>query len=253
MLSPKLSHVATCCLLALSGGSAALHAQTISLPAGSVGLSVGYAPQAYEDSRKYSAVPLLHYETERWRIAGPSVDWKAYSRSNLSFSLRARYAMGDGYDDGDEPILEGMRDRKPGVWLGGAVAWDSGAVKLSVELLGDVSGKSDGLQGKLGLEREFPYGRYSLTPYAAVAVLDRDYVDYYYGVRASEERANRSRYDGSTTVNFEVGLRASYALTPKHVFSANVGATALGDGIKDSPLVDRSVLPAVRLGYQYRF
>ena len=240
-------------LFALSGYCWSVHAQQVKLPVGGIGLNAGYAPKAYEGSKKYGLMPLFTYETQHWRIAGASLDWKAYSEKGLTFSLRARYALTDGYDDGDEPIPEGMSDRKPGIWLGSALAWDSGVVKLRMELLGDVSGKSDGVQGKLGLERDLQFGRYSLTPYAAIAVLDQDYVDYYYGVKASEQRNDRRRYEGSTAVNFEVGLRASYALTPRHVFSADICATALGDGIKDSTLVDGSILPAARLGYLYRF
>ncbi|WP_375214447.1 MipA/OmpV family protein [Aquabacterium sp.] len=34
---------------------------------------------------------------------------------------------------------------------------------------------------------------------------------------------------------------------------ADVSATALGSAIKSSPLVDRSTLPGVRLGWLYRF
>ena len=222
--------------------SLGVHAQN-TLPVGGIGLGVGYAPQAYTDGDKYSVLPILYYETQRWRIAGTSLDWKVYNPERWTFALRARYALGDGYDSGDAPVLDGMDDRKPGFWMGGAAAWRGDAATLSFELLGDVSGKSKGLQGKLGVERDFPMGRYTLTPYAAMVVQDKDYVNYYYGVKAGEETSGRRRYDGSTAVNVQLGLRASYALTPRHVFTADVGATALGSGIKDSPLVDRSVLP----------
>lgn len=256
MLRNHLCRTAACSALTLLGASLGAQAQLVqqpTRPAGGIGLAAGYVPQAYTDGDKYSVLPVLYYETQRWRIAGPSVDWKVHGSQRWTFALRARYALGDGYDGGDAPVLDGMDDRKPGFWVGGAAAWSGGAVKLSVELLGDVSGKSKGLQGKLGVERDFPIGRYTLTPYAAVAVLDRDYVNYYYGVESSEQTASRSRYDGSGTVNVQLGLRASFALTPRHVFTADVGATALGSGVRDSPLVDRSVLPAVKLGYLYRF
>ncbi len=78
-------------------------------------------------------------------------------------------------------------------------------------------------------------------------------MDYYHGVTAAEARAGRAAYRADATANVEVALRLDHRLAPQHTAFADVGAMALGREIKNSPLVDRSTVPQVRLGYMYRF
>ena len=82
---------------------------------------------------------------------------------------------------------------------------------------------------------------------------DRKYVDYYYGVRAAESRADRAQYDGESAANVELGLRVDYAVAPKQTIFLDVSGTSLGSGIKNSPLVGRSSQTGVRVGSLYRF
>jgi outer membrane scaffolding protein for murein synthesis (MipA/OmpV family) len=42
-------------------------------------------------------------------------------------------------------------------------------------------------------------------------------------------------------------------LAPNQTTFVDLGVTRLGSSIKNSPLVDRSTLPMVRVGYLYRF
>jgi outer membrane scaffolding protein for murein synthesis (MipA/OmpV family) len=171
----------------------------------------------------------------------------------VSFSLRARYALGDGYESDDAPILNGMEERKPSFWLGGAVQWRTEYAKLSAEVSGDASSHSKGTEARLGVEHDFRFGRFMFTPRVAAVWRDAKYVDYYYGVRPEEATAFRPAYEGRGTTNAEVGLRTFYGISQHDGAFLDVSATALGSSIKDSPLVDRRILPAVRLGYLYRF
>jgi len=202
---------------------------------------------------KTRVIPLISFENEYVRVLGLGADIKLPSAGPVSFSVRARYALGDGYESDDAPILAGMAERKPSFWLGGAVQWRTEYAKLSAEVAGDASSHSKGTEARLGVEHDFRFGRFMLTPRVAAVWRDAKYVDYYYGVRPEEATAGRPAYEGRATTNAEVGLRTFYGFSLHDGAFLDVSATALGSSIKDSPLVDRRTLPAVRLGYLYRF
>lgn len=197
-------------------------------------------------------LPLFSYENRWIRASIPKVDLKFLSNESVTLSLRAKYA-GDGYDADDSPFLTGMDDRKGGVWAGGAMIWKTGIADLSAEVLGEVSGYSKGSRAKLQAERRFASGTFGLTPRLAVEWVDSKFVNYYYGVKRSEVRVDRSFYEGSSAANFEVGMRMDYTLARRHTLFLDTSAIRFGSAIKDSPLVDNSSQTTVSIGYIYRF
>jgi MipA family protein len=218
-----------------------------------LGLGVDVQQEPYRDMQNDTqGIPLLYFENYWVRVLGPSIELKLPPAGPVSFRLKARYAA-DGYDASDTPHLAGMADRKEGFWVGGEATWHTPYFNLSAELMGDASSHSEGRQFKLQADRRFEYGRFGFTPRLAAVQLDREYVGYYYGVNGSEVAAGRPRYEGDSTVNTEVGLRIDYALSPKQNVFLDLRSMRLGDGIKDSPLVDRSRQTGLRVGYLYRF
>jgi outer membrane protein len=118
----------------------------------------------------------------------------------------------------------------------------------------DISGNSKGKRISIGLERQFPIGeRFMLTPSATAIWLDDKYTNYYYGVRDTESRPGRPTYAPGSTVNGEFSLRADYFLDQRQAVFAQLGYTAFGSGIKDSPLTGRSGETMLFVGYLYRF
>ncbi len=125
---------------------------------------------------------------------------------------------------------------------------------VKLELLGDASGKSKGQRVLLGLERKWMLSpSLMLIPQVGVEWVDKKYVDYYYGVRASEATAGRAAYVGNGAVNAEISLASIYRFDKHHSMMLNVGVKSLGKEIKDSPIVDRSIESRVMLGYKYSF
>ncbi|MES2784574.1 MAG: MipA/OmpV family protein [Pseudomonadota bacterium] len=206
--------------------------------------------RAFDD--KARVLPLLVYVNEYVSVLGPIVDVKLPSAGPIGFRLRARYA-GDGYEADDSPYLAGMQDRDAGFWLGGAATWRNDIADLSGELLADVSGNSKGARFRLQADRRFAAGGIGITPRVAAQWLDSKYVNYYYGVRASEVRAGRPGYEGNAATNMELGVRVDFSLAPKQDVFVDLSATRLGSAIRNSPLVDRSSTTSLRLGYLYRF
>ena len=198
-------------------------------------------------------IPVVSYESRLFSVQGKTADVHVLGDETLSFSARAEYGFGDGYKASDSSALTGMSHRKEAIWLGGVVEWDAGWADLTASWLGDTSGRSEGQQVGLALERDIPMGALQLTPRIGAIWQDRNFVDYYYGVRASEARPGRAAYGGKSTINTELGMRAQYSLTNRQMVFLDLSANRVGSGIQDSPIVDRTWLPAVRAGYLYRF
>lgn len=208
--------------------------------------------------RESDALPLIYYENTYVMVFGPTAELKLpglriSDTQRFNFSIVATYDE-SGYEEGDARILDGMDDRDGGFWAGAKVEWENEVVNVSAEWLADASGDSEGQQASLGLERTWEFGEHiMLTPWVAATWLDKDYVDYYFGVRDSEARFDRPTYDGKSTVNTEIGVRGTYMFDQRHSVFLDLEAVRLGSEIKDSPLVDRSTANQVVFGYLYRF
>ncbi|MEO6920341.1 MAG: MipA/OmpV family protein [Collimonas sp.] len=219
-----------------------------------LGLGVGTAQRPYTGvSRRTTFLPIVMYESKWLHFFGNSLDLKLPSIDNFEFSLRAKYALNDGYKSSDAPILNGMQERKGSFWIGGAASWDNPYAKLSLELLTDASGKSKGNTLKLGAEHTFSYQKFRFTPHAGATWMDSKYVDYYYGVQTAEATATRAAYAGKSTANLEAGIRTDYALTRNQLIMIDISDTRYGTGITDSPLVDKSSSVAAHVAYVYKF
>lgn len=260
--SPRtIQHATAAAALALGLCTAAVAVAAPADEGSSWGLGVAAfsAQQPYTGiDREKRALPLISYENQYVRVFGPIVEFKAYSvdlggGQRLDLRVIGKYDF-SGYEAGDAPILSGMRERKSGFWAGGKVAWRTGVVDVTAEVLADASGKSKGRRANLGLEKNWRIGQhFMLTPRAGAAWVDKKYVDYYYGVAADEARAGRAAYVGKSGVNAELGLRGTYVVDAHHSMFLDVGVTKLAKKIKDSPLVDRATENRVGLGYLYRF
>jgi outer membrane protein len=221
-------------------------------PGWGVGLGAGFSRSPYRGyGTKTSALPILLYNGAYFRVAGPAVDFKLGSVGQFDFTLRAKYAN-DGYKSGDAPILNGMDERKDGFHLGGTATWRAPFAKFTLEWL-KAAGNSNGQTVKLGAERGFTTGSVRLTPHLGVTWMNNEYVNYYYGVKSSEANSTRAAYNGKSTANVDAGVRADYSVTTAQSVFLDLGVTHYGSGITDSPLVDRSTSPSLRLGYVYKF
>ena len=218
-----------------------------------VGASLKHSP--YKGiSTDNSYLPLVSYENKYVRLFGNVFDVKLPSAGLFDFSLRAKVALGEGYQASKSAYLSGMESRNGSIYLGGATTLHAGFADLSLDYLKDVSGNSKGSQLKLGIEHSFSFDRrYQVTPHASVTSLDAKYVDYYFGVKASEATAARPEYTGKSTTDAEFGVRFGYLITPHQRLLLDVTDTHWGSGISKSPLVDKTSTPGVLLGYIYSF
>lgn len=208
--------------------------------------------------RDTDALPLIQFENEYLQVFGPTIGLKLPSldlgeAQKLNFSLVGEYD-GSGYEDDDAKILEGMSKRKGGFWAGGKVEWNSDLVDVNAEWLADASGNSKGQRLALGLEKTWHFGNHvMLTPRLVASWHDKKYVDYYFGVRDNEVRADRAAYKGKSGISSALGARGIYMFDRTHSVFMDAEVSSLASSIKDSPLVDRSSTNSLLLGYLYRF
>lgn len=218
-----------------------------------VGALAGTQRKPYRDyDDKALLVPLITFENRWVRLQGPELDVKLYQAGPASLRWRSRLGM-EGYKAKDSPRLRGMAERKGGLWTGAAAVAQLGAYQVSTELLADASGHSKGSQWGLQVEQRIQAGPWAVTPRVAAHWVNGKYANYYYGVLASEARAGRAQYTAGATTNLELGLQVDYSPAQRHLVFADLSTQRLGGTIKDSPLVQRSSVSQLRLGYHYSF
>jgi outer membrane protein len=252
-ISSRFTCVAPVALASALASSATAQGDAATASSWAFGAGVNLSRKGYRDiDRDVLPLPLIAYESKWISASVPTLDLKAYRGDTVSLRLRARYAR-DGYEAKDSPFLAGMADRKGSAWVGGAALWRPGFANFSAELLRDAAGHSKGTRTKLQLDRRFALGTIGLTPRLGVEWLDREFVDYYYGVRAAEARTDRALYQGESSANIEAGLRFDYAFSRRHSVFTDFRLSRFGNAIKDSPVIEKSGQAGITLGYIYRF
>ena len=201
---------------------------------------------------KTRVVPAITFENRWVRLFGPSLELKLGQAGPARFSLLASYSE-DGDQPGDSSALAGMAERKAGIWLGARAVLPTEWANLSATWSADASGNSKGQRFSLTAERRFALGGVGISPRLSAHWSDSKATHYYFGVEPGEATAGRPTYSPGASVDTELGLRLDYRLAPKQMLFADFGVRAFGSAVKASPVVDRSSLPEVRLGYLYRF
>jgi outer membrane protein len=220
----------------------------------SLGLGAVAIQKAYRDvDSDNMVIPFVNYENKWVSLSGAKLDIKLHSEQSLSFRIRGRYVGSEGYESSDSPFLVGMDERKSSFWAGGAVIWKNDIANVSAELLADVSGNSKGSRFKLQVDRRFGVGKFGVTPRLGMEWYDSRYVNYYYGVKASDARIGRTIYQGDSSSGIEAGMRVDYSPARQHNMFLDFSITQFGNAIKGSPLVEKSNQSTMSIGYIYRF
>lgn len=195
-------------------------------------------------------IPFFFFDDKWIHAIGTTIDLKVGKWDGLAFTLRGNYAIADGYKGSDAPILNGMQTRRAAFWLGPAFKWETRYGDLSGDYL---SGGNKGQKAAVEFGKTLDYGRFSIEPHAGVDWFSSTYVDYYYGVRASEVQAGRSAYTGTSAYKESVGAKFDYRLTRQQLITLDLSVAHLGSGMTDSPIVGRRVIPEAKIAYLYQF
>ncbi len=231
---------------------------------GSVGL--GFATRIETSPYKgggtrYDLMPLYLYEGERLFLHANRVGLKLINEGDrIKGSAGQRLDVfieqrTEGYPviDKRPPILAGMAPRDSGMDFGLSYKYRQNWGTLQAELVRNVGGASSGSEARLGYSYDWRSGALLLRPTASVAFRDAKLNNYYYGVLPGEAIAGRPAYAPGAGVNSQVGLYASYDLSTHWRLLGGLSATYLAGSIKESPIVQKRVLPVVYVGAAYDF
>ena len=93
----------------------------------------------------------------------------------------------------------------------------------------------------------------TLRPGVTLALRDAKLNNYYYGVLPGEATASRPAYAAGAGINTTLGLYGAYDVSQNWRLLAGVSATVLSATVKNSPIVQRQVLPGIYVGAAYDF
>ena len=261
---PKPYHLLIGGLLALALGTS--HADGIEPFAdilkkpGSAGMGAGIRAKTSPylgDSTRYDLIPLYLYDGDRFFLhtnrAGIKLFTEGTDKNGQRFDVFVEQRL-EGFPSDKLPTsLAGMAPRDSGLNVG--LAWQRrqnwGTVRA--EFMHDIGSASDGTEARLGYGHQWRSGPWSLRPDISVSWRSAKLNNYYYGVRANEALASRAAYTPGSGWQSELGLYGSYELTQRWSLLAGVSATVLGSSVRNSPVVQKRVLPAVYIGAAYDF
>lgn len=198
-------------------------------------------------------LPLYLYEGERFFLRANRLGLNLVSADTERLDVFLHRRL-EGFPEDDVPSgLVGMEYRNVGVDFGFSYRHKLPWATLFGAIAQDVSGTSQGGEINLGLFHDWQHGRLLLRPSASVSWRSAKLNDYYYGVRPAEATADRPAYAPGAGVNTSLGLYASVAVSTGWQLLGSASVTALSRNVRDSPVVNDRVVPALSVGAVYDF
>ncbi len=240
---------ATCLLL---GSSFVVNAGDFTIGAGGVSFKSPY--KGYKDNS--DPFIFVEYEGENFSVGSTGAHYRFIGSDETPLSVYATLSsVGSDFKSKDSKYFAGMDDRDISVDMGVTAVYRLGeAGEFSASLLHDVSGAYKGFFADVSYSHAIDVGGMAIfSPTVGVSFLTKDYVDYYYGVRAKEATATRAAYKGDATVAPYVGYNVMVPVTDNWSLFHSANYTWLGSEIEKSPIVERDNTWSTTLGVAYTF
>ncbi|MGO4892969.1 MipA/OmpV family protein [Flavobacterium sp. W21_SRS_FM6] len=197
-------------------------------------------------------LPLIGYRSENLTVFGPFVNYHFYRQAGFEFSARL-VPVFEGYDESDSDVFIGMQDRDFSLALGLGASYQFGDLKFEVNGAHDVLNRSDGYEMGFSMSKVYRHGPVFIEPSVSLGYQDSHYVDYYYGVQASEATSTRAQYTGKSALNKTIGVSVMTPVFFNGMTRFSVENIWYDDAIADSPLTDTDSSIRVMLTYSRFF
>lgn len=198
-------------------------------------------------------LPLISYRGERLTVTGPRAEYLLGRTGPLNYSLRLAVDF-EGYEEDDDPRLEGLGDRDITLVAGGKVGlslpWK---LKAEAGLAREITGEHDGWTTRFNLERSWRKGSWILTPGIYLVHHDDRYTEYYFGVPAGLAREDRPVYNPDDAYRYGGGLTAIRRIGENWILTLRGDVLRLSDELTDSPLVEDDLEAGLIAGLTRRF
>lgn len=202
------------------------------------GAGVAESQDVYRDfDSRIVPIPVIAYQGENLRFYGPFVSYRFYSQDNFFSELLLQPTFA-GYQESDSHTFTGMDDRDFSLAAGVRVNYKWQKWQLSVDGVHDVLSVNEGYQ--LGARLSYPWkvGVAMIEPGISRHYWDKNYINYYYGVKTSEATAWRPAYEADAGVNSELDLSVRVFRVWGGMLGARLSYTVYDSSIDDSPLTD---------------
>ncbi|MES2363581.1 MAG: MipA/OmpV family protein [Pseudomonadota bacterium] len=206
---------------------------------------------------RYDLLPLYLYEGERLFLHANRAGVKLFNEGERNNGQRLDLFVEqrlEGFPVNNPPAsLAGMAARDSGLDLGLSYQYRQPWGTLKAEFVHDIGKTYKGSEARLGYAYDWRSGPWTLRPSLTVAFRDARLNNYYYGVLPGEATPDRPAYAPGSGISTSLGLYGSYDMSQRWRLLAGVSATVLGNSAKESPIVQKRVLPAVYVGAVYDF
>lgn len=231
----------------------AVHPVTAS--AGEWGLGIGVAaqrpPQQGTDTQVV-VLPFPSYQGERLSLGFGSVGYALTKSDRFRIAAEGQLRF-DGYDPDDSEALSGLEQRDLTLDAGFSITSNNEWGIASLKVMGDALGVHDGYEISASYQYPLQFERWTIVPSIAANWPSDELVEYFYGVTLAEATADRPAYNGKSVLNVSAGLNLLYQLTDNWEVIGGGEVTRLGDGITDSPIINREHEVIAYTAIVYRF
>lgn len=226
-------------------------------------VTVGLGP--YIQTQPYKGVestiipsPVIFFEYSlfyvRWSQFGLYFLGEEQEDYAWAFSLSAQ-PRPYGYESSDSSYLEGM-DKRENTFEGGlAFSAKYKESYIEIMLLTDMLARNDSWILKTEIGDRYRVGDFSFYPSAILIYQSQKFVEYYYGVKASEENLSLGRYAYTPKGGFSLGLQTyiRYPITKNWALLSNVRCDKISNDAAKSPLTNQDYIYSGLVSLIYTF
>ncbi|MFM2480373.1 MipA/OmpV family protein [Celerinatantimonas sp. YJH-8] len=156
--------------------------------------------------------------------------------------------------DSDNHQMRLLDHRKPSVYSGLGITFNTGAGRMQASVMYDVFSHSNGWISKIGYAYPIQQGALTLIPSLSVQYNSKHQNQYYYGISSGEAtRSGLSSYQADGGLFPTIGLTARYHITQNWIAQLNGQYTFYNNDITDSPMVDSDYALSASAGIMYHF
>lgn len=178
--------------------------------------------------------------------------YDAWANENNRVALVITSQLGE-YDPATVPGYETVRRRKNDLQFGIRSTHYKGNNIIQLELLGDVSGRNEGLMASWQFGRYWQIRNWNTHALIGARYFPSKTLNYYVGIDADEVSPNTPQYQARSGLVSMAEVGAAIPLNENWVFRTSFSAERFPDSVVNSPLITARMSYVVEAGFHYVF
>ncbi len=221
-----------------------------------LGIGVGAQSRIYKEyDSRVSAMPFVSYEGDLFFIRGLSAGVNLYNEGghNIFADISYEY-LNFNPKDTDDVQLKKLDRRRSTAMAGFGYRYRDTWGVVHLRASADILGKSNGILLDAGYMYPIMVGNMRVVPGIGVEWASKNHNDYYYGVSKEESlRSGLYAYESDNDISPYIDVSIQYTIQKDWGIFMRGRVNALGNSVKDSPMVDKNYGAAVGMGVKYSF